>query len=199
MFEKKEQFPWKIPVLILTGIVVLSGGIYIGVKTRNIEQNHVNTTQKIQEPEKTKDAFGISENCEVWLHKKNEDGSDSGKSPVMLGTVDKALLDKSEDEIIAYFKNKYPDRKVENLTKFEIILSETMTVNDASKSNKFSLEIDDGFIGLYKYDKDGVRSLVEKTDIAIDSLPKTVQDEIKKGITVNTEDEAYARLENFGS
>lgn len=199
MFEKKEQFPWKIPVLILTGVVVLSGGIYIGVKTRDIEQNHVNATQANQEVEKTKDAFGLNEECEIWLHKKNEDGSDSGKSPVMLGTVDKSLLDKSEEEIVAYLENKYPDRKIESLSKFEIVLSETMKVNDASKSNKFSLEMDDGFIGLYRYDKDGARSLVEKTDIAIDSLPKTAQDEIKKGVTVNTEDEAYARLESFGS
>lgn len=199
MFEKKEQFPWKIPVLILTGVVVLSGGIYIGVKTRDIEQNHVNATQTNQEVEKTKDAFGLNEDCEIWLHKKNEDGSDSGESPVMLGTVDKSLLDKSEEEIVAYLENKYPDRKIESLSKFEIVLSETMKVNDASKSNKFSLEMDDGFIGLYRYDKEGARSLVEKTDIAIDSLPKTAQDEIKKGVTVNTEDEAYERLESFGS
>ncbi len=32
MFERKEPFQWKIPILILTGILVLSGGIYIGVK-----------------------------------------------------------------------------------------------------------------------------------------------------------------------
>ena len=37
MFEKKYTFEWKIPVLILTGILVLSSGIYIGVKTRKVE------------------------------------------------------------------------------------------------------------------------------------------------------------------
>lgn len=199
MFEKKEQFPWKIPVLILTGVVVLSSGIYIGVKTRNVNQKDVNTTKINQEVEKTKESFELSKDCEIWLHKKNEDGSDSKKSPVMLGTVDKSLLDKTEEEIAAYLEDKYPDRKIESIGKFEIILSETMSVSDTSKSNKYSLEVEDGLIGLYKYDREGTRILVEKTDITIDSLPKTAQEEIKKGVIVDTEDEAYVRLENFGS
>ena len=41
MFERKEPFQWKIPILILTGILVLSGGIYIGVKTRKVEEKIV--------------------------------------------------------------------------------------------------------------------------------------------------------------
>ncbi|OJT71497.1 hypothetical protein BM530_22370, partial [Clostridioides difficile] len=38
-----------------------------------------------------------------------------------------------------------------------------------------------------------------KTKIRVDSLPKTVQDEIKKGVVMDTEEEAYSRLEDFAS
>ncbi|MEG1310826.1 MAG: hypothetical protein RR942_07485 [Romboutsia sp.] len=199
MFEKRDPFPWKIPVLILTGIVVLSGGIYIGVKTQDVKDKENITASVNKEKEKIKEVYGLSKDCEIWLHKKNEDGSDSKKSPVMIGTVDKSLLDKSEEEIRSYLKDKYPDRKVDSLSKFKINLSETMEINDTSKINKYTLESNNEFIGLYKYDNDGNKSLFEKTEIHIDSLPKTVQEEIRKGIIVNTTDEAYMKLENFGS
>ncbi|HSQ90372.1 hypothetical protein [Romboutsia sp.] len=200
MFEKKDPFDWKPPLLILTGVVVLSGGIYLGIKTTNIEDKQVNVEHKTeQQVEKSKEVFELSKDCEIWVHKKNEDGSDSGKSPMMIGTIDKVLLDKSEDEIVAYLKDKYPDREIESLGKYEIVLSEVKPTNDPSKSNKYSLEEDEEFIGLYRYDSNGNRELVEKTQIRIDSLPKKVQEEVQKGIIVNSEDEAYIKLENFGS
>ena len=40
---------------------------------------------------------------------------------------------------------------------------------------------------------------LEKTDIQVDSLPKSVQKEVSTGILLDTEDEAYSRLENFES
>lgn len=200
MFEKRDPFNWKLPILILTGVVVLSGGIYLGVKTRNVDNEQINEEYKTEQPaQKSKEVFELSKDCEIWVHKKNEDGSDSGKSPIMIGTIDKVLLDKSEEEIVAYLKDKYPNREIESLGKHKVLLSEIVTINDPSKSNKYSLEEDEEFIGLYRYDSDGNRELVEKTQIKIDSLPKKNQEEIQKGIIVNSEDEAYMKLENFGS
>ena len=49
MFERKEPFQWKIPILILTGILVLSGGIYIGVKTRKVEEKPAFNNETINE------------------------------------------------------------------------------------------------------------------------------------------------------
>ena len=72
-------------------------------------------------------------------------------------------------------------------------------MNDTSRSNKYSLEIEDGFIGLYKYDINGKRELIENTEIKLDSLPQSVQEEIQKGVVVDTQDDAYSRLESFGS
>ena len=67
MFEKKTPFPWKIPVLILTGILVLSSGIYIGVKTNNSNDNDLNIKEVSTEKETVKNVFKLNENCEIWL------------------------------------------------------------------------------------------------------------------------------------
>ena len=40
---------------------------------------------------------------------------------------------------------------------------------------------------------------MEKTSIQIESLPKSVQDEVKDVIVVENEEEAYSRLEDLGS
>ncbi|MGL6107954.1 hypothetical protein [Romboutsia sp.] len=203
MFEKKDPFSWKVPVLILTGIVVLSSGIYIGIKTRDIgkekEVAKVHQVTKNNEKEKVKESFQLNKNCEIWLDKKNTDGSDTKEAPAMLGTVPKELLDKSKEEIVAYLNNKYPDRKIESMTQYEIVLSETEVPKDPSRKSKYSLEVDSNFIAIFRYDINGKRELVEKTQIKIDSLPQIAQEEIQKGILVNTKDEAYAKIEDFGS
>ena len=47
--------------------------------------------------------------------------------------------------------------------------------------------------------KEGKKELVEKTSIQIKSLPKSVQEELKDAIVLDNEDDAYSRLEDFGS
>ena len=76
MFERKEPFQWKIPILILTGILVLSGGIYIGVKTRKVEE---------------KPAF----NNETINEKNEETGSntDSGNNHESTGVIEEIVTD----------------------------------------------------------------------------------------------------------
>ena len=186
MFERKEPFQWKTPILILTGILVLSGGIYVGIKTRKIEE---------------KPAFNneLSENCEIWLYNRSEEGSLINSDPSMIGIVPEELLDKTKEEIRTYLSEKYPDKEIDSITQHEIVLSEKAPLNDVSRSNKYSLEVEDGFIGLYKYDINGKRELIENTEIKLDSLPQSVQEEIQKGVVVDTQDDAYSRLESFGS
>ena len=200
MFERRKSFPWKIPVLILTGIVVLSSGIYIGVKTRNDKkENNLNIQQVSTEKESVKNVFKLNKNCEIWLKKKNSDGSDSKSSPVMLGSIPSDLLDKTKEEIISYLNEKYPDREIESITQYEIVLSEKETKTDITKKNKYSLEVSNQYIAIYKYDLNGQREIIENTQIKIDSLPQIAQEEIQKGILVDSEDEAYSKLEDFGS
>ena len=201
MFERKDRFEWKIPVLILTGILVLSSGIYIGVKTRKVEDKPAFNTETIneEENEETKDSFNLSESCEIWLYKRSEEGSLIDSAPSMIGIAPEELLNKTKEEIRTYLSEKYPDKEIDSITQHEIVLSEKAPLKNTSRSNKYSLEVENGFIGLYKYDINGNRELIENTEIKLDSLPQSVQEEIQKGIVIDTQDDAYSRLESFGS
>ena len=199
MFEKKTPFPWKIPVLILTGILVLSSGIYIGVKTNNSNDNDLNIKEVSTEKETVKNVFKLNENCEIWLKKNSSDNSNSESSLVMLGSISSELLNKTKEEIIAYLNEKYPDREIESITQYEIVLSEKEVYNDISKKNKYSLEVSNQYIGIYKYDSNGQRKVIENTQIKIDSLPQLAQEEIQKGILVESQDEAYSKLGELSS
>ena len=199
MFEKKTPFPWKIPVLILTGILVLSSGIYIGVKTNNSNDNDLNIKEVSTEKETVKNVFKLNENCEIWLKKNSLGDSNSESSLVMLGSIPSDLLNKTKEEITAYLNEKYPDREIESITQYEIVLSEKEVYNDISKKNKYSLEVSNQYIGIYKYDSNGQREVIEDTQIKIDSLPQLAQEEIQKGILVDSEDEAYSKLGELSS
>lgn len=200
MFEKKTPFPWKIPLLIVTGIVVLSSGIYIGVKTSNSEkENDLNIQQVNTEKETVKNVFKLNQNCEIWLKKNSSDNSNSESSLVMLGSIPSELLNKTKEEIIVYLNEKYPDREIESITQYEIVLSEKQVYNDITKKNKYSLEVSNQYIGIYKYDSNGQREVIENTQIKIDSLPQIAQEEIQKGILVDSEDEAYSKLGELSS
>jgi len=200
MFERKDTLEWKIPVLILTGILVLSSGIYIGVKTRKVEDKPTFNTETInEEKEQTKDSFNLSESCEIWLYKRSEEGSLIDSAPSMIGIAPEELLNKTKEEIRTYLSEKYPDKEIDSITQHEIVLSEKAPLKNTSRSNKYSLEVENGFIGLYKYDINGNRELIENTEIKLDSLPQSVQEEIQKGIVIDTQDDAYSRLESFGS
>ena len=102
-------------------------------------------------------------------------------------------------EIIEILKEKYPDKEVSTMNKYQIILKTSEDGTDLSKANKYTLENEDGYISVFKYNKEGKKELVEKTSIQIKSLPKSVQEELKDAIVLDNEDDAYSRLEDFGS
>ena len=193
MFEKKKEFSWKIPTLVLLGVIVLSCGIGIGVQIRETQQ----ARQALQASKESKEVFNLNEDCEIWVQGQVT-SKGTYESPKMIGTIPKDLLNKSKDEIVAYFKEKYPNKEIASMNQYEIILGNAQK-KEPSKANKYSIEEKDGFIYVYKYDKEGTKSQVEKTDISVDSPPKSVQEELTSGILVDNEDDAYSKLENFGS
>ena len=194
MFEKKKkEFSWKIPTLVLLGLIVLSCGIGIGVQVRETQQ----ARQALQAKNESKEVFNLNEDCEIWVQGQIT-SSGTYESPKMLGTIPKDLLNKSKDEIVAYFKEKYPNKEIASMNQYEIILSNSQE-KEPSKANKYSIEEKDGLIYVYKYDKEGTKKQLEKTDISVDSLPKSVQEELADGIVVDSEEDAYYTLENFES
>ena len=193
MFEKKKEFSWKVPTLVLLGVIVLACGIGIGVQVRETQQSR----QALQAKTESKEVFNLNEDCEIWVQGQIT-SSGTYESPKMLGIIPKDLLNKSKDEIVSYFKDKYPNKEIASMNQYEIILCNAQS-KEPSKANKYSIEEKDGFVYVYKYDKDGTKTELEKTDISVDSLPKSVQNEISSGILVDSEDDAYTRLENFES
>jgi hypothetical protein len=197
MFEKR-RFPWHIPVIAIIGILVLASGVYIGLKSGKDNNSTTEVVAKIDRNNK-ESAMDISEECEIWVVKQYPDGTpveeDGG---TMVGLIPKDLIGKSKNDISAYLLNEYPDRKIEKMSKYEILLVET--INDQTQTKgKYSIEELDSYIVVYKHGENSEKEILEKTDIHLDSLPKSSQDEIKQGIFVNSEDEAYSKLEDFGS
>ena len=134
MFEKKEPFQWKIPILILTGILVLSGGIYIGVKSRdNIKETTAFKTEEINKEQdnnrSTKDAFSLSTNCEIWLYKRSEEGSLLDSKPSMIGIAPKELMGKTKEEIRTYLSNDNKHKPYELITGYYNISHDTLINN----------------------------------------------------------------------
>ena len=72
----------------------------------------------------------------------------------MLGTIPKDLLNKTKDEIISYFKTKYPNKDIVSMNENEIILCNSQS-KEPAKANKYSIEEKDGYVYVYKYDKQG--------------------------------------------
>lgn len=191
--KNMDNYRWIIPSLIALGVILLSGGIFVGVKSyETLEANSTKVDNTTQKNLSSKQKFKLDEYCQIWLQDDNE-------IPVMLGKVNEDLLNKTEDEIKTALKEKYPDKEVSTMNKYQIILKTSEDGTDLSKANKYTLENEDGYISVFKYNIEGKKELVEKTSIQIKSLPKSVQEELKDAIVLDNEDDAYSRLEDFGS
>lgn len=193
MFEKKRTFSWKMPVLAVLSVMVILIGVAIGVKIKDTQV----ARESQREISNSKEVFQLNKDCEIWVQGQIT-SSGSYESPKMLGTIPKDLLNKSKDEIVSYLSEKYPNKDVVSMNQYEIILCNALD-QEPAKANKYSIEAKDGFIHVYKYDKKGNKTELEKTEISVESLPKSVQEELSTGILVDSEDDAYGRLENFES
>ncbi|GAA0710746.1 hypothetical protein GCM10008904_22650 [Paraclostridium ghonii] len=199
MFEKKKEFPWRIPIVIILGIVVLAGGIYVGFKSTDKNISKKSNLEQKKEETSAKETFKLSEDCEIWVEKTLEDGKPSKEAPTMIGTIPKDLVGKSKDEITKYLSTKYPNKSIKKLDTYEITLQENEIFNDVSKANQFAIIDNKGVLNVYKYNEKGNRELVENTEIETESLPKKVQEEVKSGIFAKSQEEIYSKLEDFGS
>ena len=139
-----------------------------------------------------KDVFALSESCEIWI----KDGQGEN---LMIGLIPKELLNKSEEEIRNYLTINYPQKNIDSITYGQIVLSEQAPKKSNTIKNKYALEVENGVIGVYKYDINGNRNLEKETSIKIDLLPQSVQEQIQQGMIVKDLDEAYSLLENLSS
>lgn len=190
--KNKENYRWIIPSLIALGIALLSGGIFVGIKNYESLEASNNKIEGTNDNLYKNGKIDLYEHCQIWFQEKDE-------IPVMLETITDELLNKTEAEIKEILKEKYPDKEISTINKYQIILKNSNDITDVSKANKYTLEDEDGYISVFKYNKNGKKELIEKTSISIESLPKSVQNQIKEVIILDSEDQAYSRLEDFGS
>ncbi len=103
--RRKRIISLKISALILVGVFVLSSGVYIGTR---LKHNGVQTGEVVSTSanmnEKSKEAFGLNKNCEVWLQSEGENETNYKRTLTMAGIVPESLLDKTKSEIVSYFK-----------------------------------------------------------------------------------------------
>ena len=104
--KNMDNYRWIIPSLIALGVILLSGGIFVGVKSyETLEANSTKVDNTTQKNLSSKQKFKLDEYCQIWLQDDNE-------IPVMLGKVNEDLLNKTEDEIKTALKEKYPDKQI---------------------------------------------------------------------------------------
>ena len=194
MFHEEKEFDWKIVMVSVAGIIVLLGGIYIGINS--IEQKSSEDDLVIKTNlEKTKDAFYLNENCEIIINTVDDVTNEVLSSKVM--STPEELYTKTEDEIVKYLEENYPKAKLESITQGEILLQQHSEYKDISKKNKYSVEVEGGIIGVYKYDINGNRKLERQTSRKIDSLPQKLQEEIQEGILADNVEEIDAILDSI--
>ena len=93
--KNMDNYRWIIPSLVALGVILLSGGIFLGVKSyETLEASNSKIDKTNQKSLSGQQKFKLDEYCQIWLQDDNE-------IPVMLGKVNEDLLNKTEDEIKA--------------------------------------------------------------------------------------------------
>lgn len=93
------------------------------------------------------------------------------------------------------YKKIHAEQKKEQ-AKTEEKKESMLTEGDAKKSEVYYLKELNGFVVVYLSDQ---KTIFEYTSIPIDNLPNTVEDQIKKGLPIETAESLYSFLEGYSS
>ncbi|MCT4509871.1 MAG: hypothetical protein N4A48_14150 [Tepidibacter sp.] len=199
MFEKKRSS--KIPILLIA-ILTLVGGFYMGkvlekedrgepvTKTVVAEERKKEKNVKIEVINKKDDVL-VDKNTVLKITTKYDK---CGHVQTKEKTASKEIIGLSETEFKEYMKKNY--------SKFKLLSFKSEEINLLKEINSYcdkhyEIGEDNGYIVIYKYDENGNKNLVEKTQSSISSLPSVDQEQIKSGLILNSLDELNERLEDF--
>ena len=104
--------------------------------------------------------------------------------------IEEAEVNLTEDEL----RQKFTDWEIQKFTSNEIVLYKE--INEFCNQH-FLLKEKDGYIAIYKLDKNNKAEFFQTTEIAIDYLAEEDLEEIKNGIKVYSEKELNKTLEDF--
>ena len=104
--------------------------------------------------------------------------------------IEEAEVNITEEEL----KEKFKSWEIQKFTPNEIALYKE--VNEFCNEH-FLLKEEDGYINIYKIDKDSNKELFKKTEISTEYLADEDLEQIRSGIEVYTEKELNRTLEDF--
>lgn len=104
--------------------------------------------------------------------------------------TDNSLINLTEEE----FKEKYKDWEIQKFTSQEIVIYKEV---DKFCGEHYKIKENNGYIAVYKIDKNGEESLEKTTDIWANYLAKGDIEKIKNGIIVYSKKELNKTLEDF--
>ncbi len=170
---------------------------FVGISTNKEEKHNVgaiNITNTIEERTNTNEIAETSAVEEkttpntVLTLKKHYTICDHIISDIVAIPEDMVNLNEEEIEEI------YPGWIVEEFSKDEVILCKEI---DDFCDEHFLLKEEDGYINIYKINKDGKETLKEKTDLSIEYLTETDKITLKNGIKVYGTEELNKIIEDF--
>ena len=103
---------------------------------------------------------------------------------------DEKLVNLTEEE----FKEKYKEWEIQKFTSSEIVIYKQI---DAFCNQHYKLKERDGYIAVYKLDKQNNETLEKQTDILLEYLAQKDIENIKNGIMVYSKKELNKVLEDF--
>ncbi|OPJ56757.1 BofC C-terminal domain-containing protein [Alkalithermobacter paradoxus] len=193
MFQRRRSF--KLPILIFA-CVVLVGGFYIGkfLEKREDKQVIKPIVADVENNENTEEPGIILKKGSIMtfktLFKKCNDIVEKTEN------IPDELVGFDEDKLKRHVKFNYPAWNLIEIDPNSIVLFREI---DSYCKDHYEIGEEEGRLVIYKYDEEGIKQMVEKTEYPISHLPEVDQEKIKNGIVVNSLEEVNQMLEDFGS
>ncbi len=195
----------KVFLTIIVFVVGVSFGMYYGTlpKEKQVveEKKRVDSVQdvvikNVQSENKKENLEEVVVNIErvspyakMIIEKKF---SKCGHSTVKVLDVPKELVNLTKEDI----KERYSGWELKDFSSQEFTL---FRVIEANCDDHYVLKNEDGYVAVYAELTDEINNLIEKTDIAIETLREEDRNELQEGIKIYGKNELNSFMEDFDS
>ncbi|SHH14381.1 hypothetical protein [Tepidibacter thalassicus] len=191
MFVRKRTS--KIPILIFA-LVMLVGGFYIGKFLESTENKDEQVIKPIvADTDNKENEVVLKKDSKLKFTTKYIKCEDIS---VKEENIPDTLVGFNKKKLEEYVKFKYPEWRLISFSEKGVELFREI---DSYCDKHYEMKEENGYIAIYKYDENGNKNLVEKTEFSIKSLPSIDQEQIKAGLVLDSLEELNQRLEDFGS
>lgn len=192
----------KYTAIVIIGVTIVLGffvGFYI-YKINQIDENNLKVAEKTVEDECTELAEKlnlkqanakekkISPNSTLIIKKYYKTCNHTIQTSEQI--TDEGLINLTEEE----FTEKYKGWEIKEFKPEKIIIYKEI---DDFCNEHYLLKEKNGYIAIYKLDKDNKETLEKLTDITVEYLPQKDAEEIKNGIRVYTKAELNRTIQDF--